>query len=48
MDVFSVGLSLYPSIVAGQQLGEDVPAERRSVGDVVFHAVHIVSKEMSD
>jgi hypothetical protein len=41
---WSVGLSVYPPIVARQWLGKTFPRQRRNVGDVVFSAF-LVSKE---
>jgi hypothetical protein len=41
----SVGLSVYPSIVARQWLDKHVPRQRRIVGGVVFYTVRAVSKE---
>jgi hypothetical protein len=40
-----MGLSVYPSIAARQRLSKTFPRQREIVGDVVFYAVHVVSKE---
>jgi hypothetical protein len=45
LSLLSLSLSLYPPIDVGQQIGNTFPRLRRIVGDVVFYAVHVVSKE---
>jgi hypothetical protein len=42
----SVGLSVYPLIVARQQLGKHVPEAKWIVGGIVFYAVRVVSNEL--
>jgi hypothetical protein len=42
----SVVLSVYPLIVARKQHNKDVPAAMKIVGGIVFHVVHVISKEI--
>jgi hypothetical protein len=39
---------MYPSIVARQKLGKDVPTATSIIGGVVFNAVYLVSNEVGD
>jgi hypothetical protein len=36
--------SVYPLIVARQQLGKHVPAEKNIVGGFAFYAIHVISR----
>jgi hypothetical protein len=40
-----MGIIVYSPTVAKQQLGKHVPVVTRFVGDVVFYAIRVVSKE---